>query len=893
MGLELKISSDHRLLEVVDGERSLYQIEMTSREEAISNLSLYIPVQVGEETAYIQKEALKNRFSVSKEMDTRISNLFSESLGHPYTSSADVLSIVNTYIQEKSKIIDRIKKTHYVHELRSASAAIKSDKEVFLEAMKYSPNALEFASPAIRSDKTIIMESVKCFGISLQYASEDLKADEEVIHAAIAQSGFAIRFAPPSYRENRTFVLEAVKTTGQSLQLATLELKTDPEIVLAAVQQDGNALQFADDSLKGNKEIVMEAVKQNGKALIYASPLLKGDQDLLLTAIKSYHHILGDCSTDQKKDQFFLLEAFKINPSSISYFHDSVFENRSFLEELFLINPAMTQEYFDSHHIPAETQKLILETCLSREIEPKLQELIEEASSVAKECLIELKPLLFESIINFGQSAMKAKLFSALLNASTNEHFKTLLLDMKDFSNNRISQASFLPILSLSSLQLTEDQIKKYASCFHQKNKLLKDGPTLQKVLLFLQTLSELTPPLPNEKIEEILDQAIDIDLKDGKIETLELLTGFITFDSKAISSLRDFTSDHLKGALIEKISSTGLIDSSITEIQEKFTTTFLSSKDPAAIFVYTALQQKNSDMKTAIKTFIKCTLNGTIQSYRNSHNSHASKLTGAQKAIWETSSSKEIEIGKSKEVLRIEIIEEFLRDKLEIQNHGTEFIRTTFLTLPDGDLTESERLTKSLLDPTLTKEARIETIDQISRLLPGRCKFRNDLKKLKNLVIGSKIKTVDLVDSDNVFDLFLCGNTAKSCLRTEGDPEITKCLMGYCLDGKIRLLAIKDKDGKILARSIFKLLLDKDEKPVLFLERIYPKEDPEIREIFKEYAKEKADLMGIKAYETGHDVRIHSIGNTAPYEYEDGTETIEEGVSDGVYTIKANEIIF
>lgn len=63
------------------------------------------------------------------------------------------------------------------------------------------------------------------------------------------------------------------------------------------------------------------------------------------------------------------------------------------------------------------------------------------------------------------------------------------------------------------------------------------------------------------------------------------------------------------------------------------------------------------------------------------------------------------------------------------------------------------------------------------------------------------------------------------SCQNVNGTPSLNRCLIGgYVLSGHIRQIAIKNRDGAIVARSVLRLMQDKvTKKPVLFLEETYP----------------------------------------------------------------------
>ena len=129
------------------------------------------------------------------------------------------------------------------------------------------------------------------------------------------------------------------------------------------------------------------------------------------------------------------------------------------------------------------------------------------------------------------------------------------------------------------------------------------------------------------------------------------------------------------------------------------------------------------------------------------------------------------------------------------------------------------------------------------------------------------------------------------SCQRIDGSPNLNKCLLAYCLDGKNSMLAVKGTDGRILARSMLRLLWDKTEsKPVLFLDRLYPNPCPkEIGNAILIAAKKCADQLSLDLFAKGMggaaSVKIiESLGSSCPFEYADASEGV---MKDGVYTLK------
>jgi hypothetical protein len=189
-------------------------------------------------------------------------------------------------------------------------------------------------------------------------------------------------------------------------------------------------------------------------------------------------------------------------------------------------------------------------------------------------------------------------------------------------------------------------------------------------------------------------------------------------------------------------------------------------------------------------------------------------------------------------------------------------------LTNPKWDLSEK----KNILDEIL----------QHLRLIPNADLFTKDISGLLLGLSSKQAKSYEgykIMDTDKAQDLFLCGTEVpESCQRISGEQSLNKCLMGYVLDGKNRLIEVKDPPGKLIARHILHILWDGvRQEPVLFLERLYPSVvAPEIQEALLSFAKSRAKALGIPllSKECGNGVSypnpVQSLGSRAPFEYSD-----------------------
>lgn len=143
---------------------------------------------------------------------------------------------------------------------------------------------------------------------------------------------------------------------------------------------------------------------------------------------------------------------------------------------------------------------------------------------------------------------------------------------------------------------------------------------------------------------------------------------------------------------------------------------------------------------------------------------------------------------------------------------------------------------------------------------------------------------------TDDPIDLFLCGTeVVGSCQHITAPASHNRCLLGYVLDGKNKLLAIKDSEGKIVARRILRLLFDTKGAPALFLEEYYGRNaanQTELDHAMLSKATQYAHSLNLPLYmcsplqEAIRDsTKLRSLGSCAPAEYVDAAGEINAGV--------------
>lgn len=168
----------------------------------------------------------------------------------------------------------------------------------------------------------------------------------------------------------------------------------------------------------------------------------------------------------------------------------------------------------------------------------------------------------------------------------------------------------------------------------------------------------------------------------------------------------------------------------------------------------------------------------------------------------------------------------------------------------------------------------------------------------LKDQVVATDGWTVD--DTDHWEDLLLCGTEVLgSCQNINGTPNLNKCLLNYIMDGKNRLVVLKDKEGHIQARVVIRLLWDSVlNKPVLFRERLYKNKGvlDECIDQLNAVCLTKAKALGISLVTSkGENDKadlypndLESLSGRAPFEYVDASHL---GTTNGKFKISSKEM--
>lgn len=208
----------------------------------------------------------------------------------------------------------------------------------------------------------------------------------------------------------------------------------------------------------------------------------------------------------------------------------------------------------------------------------------------------------------------------------------------------------------------------------------------------------------------------------------------------------------------------------------------------------------------------------------------------------------------------------------------------------------ELERLCRVLTNGTF-KEERYSGKDRehFKMVFGNRPELLAEWRKGEETVLPNGWKCID---TDAWDDLLLCGEEVStlSCLKLSGGSRVN-CIFGMLFDPKIRLIAIKDQKGEIVARAIIRLLCDKKTgEPVFQFDFVQEKAGQDKKmleeEILKMAAK-RAQALKVPFVRLWYDNKskkhpdfdLVSHGTTAPYEQVQAKLLSE---TTGIYTIES-----
>ncbi len=478
-----------------------------------------------------------------------------------------------------------------------------------------------------------------------------------------------------------------------------------------------------------------------------------------------------------------------------------------------------------------------------------------------------------------------------------------------------------IPFFQLQNLGAEEEKLKQIAKTLKReqnKSDILKNPVTVQTILHMVHLLASTDIFSSDEKVlamDRIFfkqDKSIEDNIG-TLLKRIAAANGLLQMQNKEWpKSLKDINEEFR--ASFEKlipIDFKGVVSKRYDEI-------FGSSRNPYGLIIYAAGLQTlgEPEVMNCLGAYVSTVFNGTFKEtrYDTDKNPHLKTIAEARPDLieqWKQNSEKPFEISQ-KEEKRDFNCKEWIKTKLIDDRHLGQtkipFIENYF----KANTTEEKELVSKNLAEELQKapseilklqqaciafaesssENFILPLKEIQAYVDPSAEFANDVKGM--LQPKRKCTELKIVNTDDPVDLLLCGtDVGGSCQRLGGDPKLNKGLLGYLMDGKNRLLAIKDAKGKIIIRCILRLMWD-EERPVLYRERYYQDHhDSRLINALNQAAVELAKALNVPLTSADKGIPygkpLHALGSPVPYEYSDAARGIKKA---GAYTIiNANTI--
>lgn len=475
-----------------------------------------------------------------------------------------------------------------------------------------------------------------------------------------------------------------------------------------------------------------------------------------------------------------------------------------------------------------------------------------------------------------------------------------------------------------------------------------EDITPINEVLMMLAKENNLTPKEKGEFLEKLFPSITKQEKEKAK-DFKKRLEDQRKIQDELIISTRDLLFFE-RGAELKEATLDNLTEKwqtackeifGVTENFERFSQLFRSSKRyPGALFTYAARlytlpPEERATLIPFIGKYVTAILDGSFPDMRYDlkQSEHLQTIFADRKSLldaWRKPlvvNADEI-LGKSENV-QIEKPQNYIKEKIRqaiTEKHLGENQEKLYPTLCSLDWTNPEAVKKALvnmnarfenksenkenmqielailklLDPDLKPTSVVQKLGELGNKLSKKdFAFKNDIDECWLKLKPSKTTQMKwtVQDSDHWEDLLLMGTEVpSSCQSIDSSAEKNKCLLGYMLDGKTRLMVVKDAEGKIVARSVIRILWDdKSKSPVVFMEKIYGLKNPDLEILLLEACIRKAKALGLPLVASSkedlsiaHELKsypnpIKSLGSPAPFEYSDASGGVN---AKGIFTV-------
>lgn len=186
------------------------------------------------------------------------------------------------------------------------------------------------------------------------------------------------------------------------------------------------------------------------------------------------------------------------------------------------------------------------------------------------------------------------------------------------------------------------------------------------------------------------------------------------------------------------------------------------------------------------------------------------------------------------------------------------------------------------------------QMLDEEQELHPFQEKIFEKIEEIKE---KNCILHYEIVFTDNFQDFLFMGSEAgmNTCQSYDSAWRYNLGLLGTWHHGQTRLIAVKDEKGYIRARSLVRLLLNEENHPVVYQEKIYDGRKnvycaaamtQRLRQIANELG---CDFVSYEELNEEGKGTLTCLGGSAPYEYVDSANGLKSG---GAFEFRYTKII-
>lgn len=857
---------------------------------------------------------------------------------HLYTSPTDqnltksVTSIATTTLSLKSstpnKLIAAIAKND--QEYFSLSDDLQRNPTIILAFLKADGKNLQHIPKELRGNVTYIQEAIEQNGSAIEHADfSQFNAEEKkkIVLKVINDNTYSLQSClkiDPTYCDDDDIMNLAIQKNVHNMQYASNRLKNDATFIITAIKKDPHIFQYASTEIQSNIQIAFLALAlgSSAKYIPQSSPLtmwipfinaIKKNQIVDLKQFPPIEELLNlilPTSGDTEVNHLRIALSKSIN-DQLTIFKEALEEKK--LDEK--KQKQLVLQLFDAtleilaHSIkitPVESTQITISSQTPQQYQQEALKIVQnnglDLFYIKPELCTDYKMIALAAVEKFPQALKHAH------NLSLEEYKHLALIAVRNDSGalQYVDPKMNIHDNSRSASLINEDY--QYVVQEANKNSIaLSQKEPLQGILrnsFMIQSI--LNYPNPGQRIRLIhqlakcpkLDSpsyiALKVDLKPTKQAMLDRFYSTIvhaldTQDADKTKKLLIALKDLISGDVLKDTKNQTVILSILREINQLPQT---MQNEAVNNFINAISSKKNKN--TLIKQF------RTLLSLKESMG----------ELFFKDNIDKELgtlQQNFASQLVKMFHLTPFIEKNGPIDPNIEERFRETFglnrqimalftYKLKIDQLTE-EKVTDALncfvyhvlkgdfedfRHKQLKDQPHLQTLSQTAPDLLAKWFEKPEKIELNN--------NYNIAFSTDPNDLLLIGTEVQgSCQSVDSDPSWSKCLLGYIIDGGVQPIIIKDKQGKIHARAILRLLKKGDEQPVLFLEKIYSNSDnQEWNKAIIEMAKNKATDMQLPLLFNDSSFQKHAAntqttllqydGGRAPYMYLDSGDGVVRG---------------